>query len=238
MRIDGKIKLIDNRFKFDEVAEQFDKHISKSIPFYEEIHNLVSDMAYWFAEEETNIYDIGCSTGLLIKKLDNKLAPLEKCRIIGIDNSPEMIKMARKTNKSSMKTVATVGDITCVNIDNASFITALFTMQFTTIKNRLHIFKKIYDGLNNRGAFIMVEKIYPDTALIGEMWTQLYHDKKHTNGLTVEEIFNKDRAIRGVMKPQTHSKNIEMLQQAGFSQVTTFFQYNNFVGYLCIKETI
>ena len=39
------------------------------------------------------------------------------------------------------------------------------------------------------------------------------------------------------MNPTTLSKNIEMIENAGFTTHDIFFKYNNFVGLVAIKET-
>lgn len=48
-------------------------------------------------------------------------------------------------------------------------------------------------------------------------------------------FFAKSRAIRGVLQPYTVDENIQMLQEAGFRDIDTFFKWNNFVGFIAIK---
>ena len=81
-------------FKFNEdVAHVFDDMVSRSVPFYNEIHRIILDFSNYFLPKENGVvYDLGCSTGTTITLLDKHLASLKKsCDFIGIDNSAPMI---------------------------------------------------------------------------------------------------------------------------------------------------
>ncbi len=58
-------------FQFGEkVASVFDDMLERSVPFYREIQRMVAD----FAVENTNIYDLGCSTGTTMLFLNRHLS--------------------------------------------------------------------------------------------------------------------------------------------------------------------
>ena len=51
-------------------AEQFDEHVYKSVPGYEAGHSLIAAYSDFFINLTPNlVYDLGCSTGSLIKKI-------------------------------------------------------------------------------------------------------------------------------------------------------------------------
>ena len=56
-------------FSFDTI-KNFDEHILSSIPCYNQIINSINNFAKYFIQDNTNIYDIGCSTGKLLKELE------------------------------------------------------------------------------------------------------------------------------------------------------------------------
>lgn len=230
------MKLEESNWKFDEsVVPVFDEHVKQSVPLYDEIHNLVTDISGWFLDDRTNVYDIGTSTGKVISSLLSKYSNKE-INYIGIDNSIEMVKKA-KENLSLFSNV----DISNVDItqnymfENASLITSILTIQFIQEKHRQNLVNRIYNGLNKGSAFIMVEKVVGSNARFNEIWTELYHELKLKNGLTEQHVFAKSKAIRGVMKPYTVEENLEMLNNAGFKDIDIFFKWNNFVGFVAIK---
>ena len=62
-------------FQFNEkVAGVFDDMVSRSVPFYHEMQRMTSELAAKYAQPETSIYDLGCSTGTTMLLMD-KLVP-------------------------------------------------------------------------------------------------------------------------------------------------------------------
>ncbi|MNN86786.1 tRNA (cmo5U34)-methyltransferase [compost metagenome] len=82
---------------------------------------------------------------------------------------------------------------------------------------------------------MIVEKVVSEDSQINDTFVQLYHDLKQRNGLTAKEVIDKQKSIRGVMKPISIKENLQMLKLAGFDKIDTFFQWNNFAGFIAIK---
>jgi len=226
------MNLTKSGWKFDEtVVSVFDEHVGQSVPMYEEIHNLITDISSWFLQDETNVYDIGTSTGKVLYNLTKKYD--KSINYIGLDNSIHMVNKL-KSNNPPFKAIEV--DVTKgYEFENASLITSVLTIQFIREDLRQELINNIYKGLNKGGAFIFVEKIVGNNARFNEIWTELYHELKLKNGLSEQHVFEKSRAIRGVMKPYTLDENYELLHNAGFKDIDTFFKWNNFVGLIAIK---
>ncbi|QSF43383.1 methyltransferase domain-containing protein [Paenibacillus tianjinensis] len=224
-------------WKFDsEVVPIFDEHVRLSVPLYEEIHNMITEMSYWFAEDFTNIYDIGTSTGETIHNLSIKHKN-KNIKYIGVDSSESMVIKARQRfDKESSVTILNQ-DVSDSNfaMNNASYITAVLSIMFISQRQRQDLIHKIYNSLNYGGAFVMIEKVVGSNARFDEMWIELYHDLKLKNGLKHEEVIAKSQSIRGILKPYTVDENISMLKKSGFTNIDTFFKWNNFAGFIAIK---
>lgn len=236
MNIDNKTLSEQANWKFDKgIAEIFDSHVRKSVPLYDNFHNTIGDLSEWFIEENTNVYDIGTSTG---EGLSNLICH-HKNRVvnyIGIDNSVDMLEKAKENLRGYNVTLIN-GDITNSDIEiyNASFITSILTLQFIPQRKRKQVIEQAYKGLNKGGALVIVEKVIGNNARFDEMFIELYHDFKLSNGLSEEEVFAKARAIRGIMSPNTVQENISILEEVGFNDVDIFFKWCNFVGFIAIK---
>ena len=101
-KVDDMISAVEGSWAFTtEVAEHFDTHVRKSIPLYEEVQRMTTDMSEWFIHNGSTIYDIGSSTGETIFHLQEKHASKENVRFIGIDNSETMVKLAREKVSAS-----------------------------------------------------------------------------------------------------------------------------------------
>lgn len=102
---------IDNipGFEFNEdVVSVFDDMISRSVPFYDEIHRILLDVIDRTFTGGGLIYDLGCSTGTTISLIDKHLkSKVNKSdkeiylpHYIGVDNSaPDVRKMQREIKK-------------------------------------------------------------------------------------------------------------------------------------------
>ena len=63
-KVDESISAVEGGWEFtSEVAENFDTHVRKSIPLYDEIQQMTVDMSEWFIKDNSVVYDIGSSTG-------------------------------------------------------------------------------------------------------------------------------------------------------------------------------
>ena len=97
MKFDKKIKTKSSKwtFKSDLIVKNFDIHVAKSVPLYDLSHDLTASLSNFFLKDDSNFYDIGCSTGSLIEKVKKKNKD-KKIKYFGIDNSKQMIKFAKK----------------------------------------------------------------------------------------------------------------------------------------------
>lgn len=75
----------------EEVSEVFSNMLSRSIPDYENMRDLLFRMARNFVTPYSNVLDIGCSTGLSAKRLI-ECKEAEKTDFMLIDISEPMIK--------------------------------------------------------------------------------------------------------------------------------------------------
>ena len=213
----------------EEVAQCFDKHVRQSVFMYEEFHNSIINMSKFFIEDNTNILDVGTSTGELLMKLPYN----PTCRYIGIDTEKGMINKAQE--KLEDKYELQVGDILNYNIVNCSLITMVLVLQFIKNKDKESALQNIYNSLNEGGAFIFVDKIKTPVLDIHDMYNDLYYDFKRENGLTDTEIIDKNVSLRGVQKCLTVEENIQLIKNVGFKNLDIFLKYNNFVGIIALK---
>jgi tRNA (cmo5U34)-methyltransferase len=224
-------------WKFDEgVANVFDEHVRKSVPFYDEVQRLTLSMSDWFLCDNAIVLDIGCATGTTIKAL-HKRHP-DKAKYIGIDPAINMLDKA-KHNLSGLCDIF----LKCESIEDypiapnsLSMALALYTIQFVHPQRRSQVCRQIYNGLKNRGLFIMVEKVLDDDSFFADLHIQQHWELKVDQGFTPDEIYSKAAAIRGVLVPLTMSENIEMLRLAGFSRVSIAWKWCNFVMFAAIKS--
>lgn len=220
-----------------EVATVFDDMVSRSVPFYGEMHRMVNEIARDYVKPNTNLYDIGCSTATTMLALDPAVDPTVK--FIGIDNSPEMIEEAKAKAKKAgtqRKFEFICNDLhKDIAIENASVITMLLTLQFVRPLHREQIVRRLYKGLNEGGCLLMIEKITSDNTTFNRLFIDYYYDYKRRMGYSELEISAKREALENVLIPYRVEENIELLREAGFKQTEVFFRWYNFCCIMAVK---
>ena len=219
-----------------EVVENFDSHVSRSIPFYSEGHELITNLSDFFISSNSVCYEIGCSTGTLIYKLAIHNSGKEGAKFIGIDIEQKMIDVARgKVTPLPDNLEFIHDDILQIELEPADLIVSYYTVQFIRPAERQRLISKLYDSLQWGGALIMFEKVRGPDARFQDIQSRLYDDYKLDQGYSAEEIISKSRSLKGVLEPFSTQGNIVLLKRAGFVDIMTVMKHLCFEGFLAIK---
>ena len=226
-------------FKFSSnVARVFDDMVNRSVPFYEEIQRMIGELAAEHYQDNTNIYDLGCSTGATLIQM-NESVPAH-IQFIGIDDSPDMLEKCREKLKGhgfERPVKLEVADLNGnVRIEDASVVVLCLTLQFVRPINREKLLKSIYRGMVRGGVLIIVEKIIAEDSSFNRDFIKYYYEMKRRNNYSEMEISQKREALENVLIPYKLSENIIMLHESGFNHVETFFKWYNFSGVITKKD--
>jgi len=227
-------------FTFDEqTAGVFDDMLVRSVPFYLEQQAMIQELARKHVVPGTRVYDLGCSTGTTLINLA-KDAGRQAKRLIGYDNAEPMLAKAREKiaaqGLDQLIQVAPADLNRLFALEKASFVTLCWTLQFVRPLQRVRTLRRIYEGLVDHGALIVMEKVLTNATDMNRLFIELYYDFKRRNGYTEQEIAKKREALENVLVPYRIDENLQLFRDAGFQLVSTFFQWYNFVGFLCIKK--
>jgi tRNA (cmo5U34)-methyltransferase len=218
-----------------EVAKTFDTHVSKSVPFYTETHQLAIDISDWFVHDGCRVVDLGCSTGTLIGDLVRRHVK-KQIEFTGIDNSSAMIEQARNNLNGYQRVRLINQDLLKTEFEeDISMMYSLYTLQFVDAQHRLDLCRRIHQSLARRGAFVLIEKVLDTDSIVADIFTHLHWSKKAESGFDVTEVYAKAQALRGVLVPFTVEENFQMLKEAGFSRISTFWKWCNWIGIVAVK---
>lgn len=225
-------------FAFNEsVATVFDDMVSRSVPFYDEIQRMVVELAARFAEQDTNIYDLGCSTATTLALLHEALPVC--AHLHGVDTSAQMLAEARRKLENARLQDSIALHCTDVDggvqIENASVVMLVLTLQFVRPLNREKVVADIYAGLNDGGCLLLVEKVLGGSPMFNRLFIECYYDFKRRMGYSELEISQKREALENVLIPYRVQENCDLLRRCGFREVDVFFKWNNFAGFMAVK---
>jgi tRNA (cmo5U34)-methyltransferase len=226
-----------SEFSFTTIRD-FDAHIAREIRGYETLFSIASGLADTVIATGTNVYDLGCSTGRFLVSLAKRIADetdtfrRRYVQFIGIEpndnfadrhrDAPDSVTFIRKRVTPSTQ------------FENASLISAIFTLQFIPIHERQPVVRNIYEGLNPGGVFLLAEKVYSSDPEIDRLINNSHLDFKREI-TDAAQILENDVRLRSIMRPLTLQENVSLLGNAGFNRCECFWRVNNFVALIAIK---
>ncbi|MDP5029144.1 MAG: carboxy-S-adenosyl-L-methionine synthase CmoA [Paraglaciecola sp.] len=225
-------------FRFDQaVAEVFPDMIQRSVPGYATIIDTIGQLVGRFAQDESQIYDLGCSLGAASLAASKHLSA-KNCRIIAVDNSAAMVERCRlhtKAFKSDTPIEVVCDELQHVDIHNASVVIMNFTLQFIHPEHRSSVIARIFAGLKPGGILVLSEKLLDTQLQSNELLIDLHHEFKRRNGYSDLEISQKRSALEDVMRIESFESHQQRLLNSGFSEVVQWFKCFNFASMVAIK---
>lgn len=235
VEVGDAIEAAEARWEFSgNVASSFETHIDRSVPGYREGHDLVAAVADFFVHDGSLVYDLGCSTGALSRRLAQRHAGRD-LRIVGIEREPDMVAEARKLCADHKSIEIVESDLFDVPFGRCDLVVSYYTAQFIRPSVRQLLFDRVYEALEWGGAFLLFEKVRAPDARFQDLVSTLYTDFKLERGFSEREIVHKTRSLKGVLEPFSTRGNLDLLSRAGFVDITTLWKHLCFEGFLAIK---
>ena len=226
-------------FRFNQqVANVFDDMANRSIPYYQDVIQIIGQLANSFVADGGLICDLGCSTGstliFLAKVLQGK-----NIRLVGCDPAAAMLVKAReKSERFTYSHNIFFEQNSCEDMDleQADMILLNYTLQFIEEKQRPALLKKLYKGLKPGGVLILSEKLRQQNSIVEDFNTKSYESFKAGNGYSFLEIANKRQALENILVPGSLEDNLNMLSKAGFEESEILFKWLNFATFAAFKK--
>jgi tRNA (cmo5U34)-methyltransferase len=226
-------------FRFDDrVARVFPDMISRSVPGYGDIIDMIGLFARRYAQPHSRCYDLGASLGASTLAMRRNIVA-EDCEIYAVDNSEDMLERCRENiqwDQSQAPVTLVHGDIEDIEIDRASMVVLNFTLQFVPPERRQRILRRIHQGLRPGGICIISEKLrYPEHPDQQEVMSALHLDFKRMNGYSDLEISQKRQSLENVLVSNSADEIQNMLKNAGFASRFEWFRYFTFSSFFARK---
>jgi tRNA (cmo5U34)-methyltransferase len=224
-------------FSFANYADDFDRHIERSIRGYRNLIEDCVELSQYFVENGTVVCDIGCATGrtlATIRARNQERAP--DARYVGLDIEPSFQQHWAQLEGPKIRFL--VQDVLAFeDFTELSLATSIFTLQFLPERYRRQVCRKVYEGLLPSGAFIVAEKTFAKMPKTQDMLTSLYLHYKRRH-FSDEEILDKEKSLRDMMKPGREADLIRLLTEVGFEadNIEPFWRSHLFAAYVCVKQ--
>lgn len=239
--------LPEGKWAFDEsVAECFDDMLDRSVPGLRFMRKLVNGLAAKFAGYDGLIVDMGASRGGAIASLVESLP--SSVTFEAWEIAPAMLAELRarfpqvpddelpEYNDPRFRVCIEPRDLREPFFRIANVYLSILTLQFVPIECRMRVVRDVWESLRPGGAFILVEKVMGNSALIDELLKEQHIAQKREAGYSDLEIERKRLSLEGVLVPATSAWNEHLLRSAGFREVDCFWRCLNFAGWIGVKR--
>ncbi|RYE50531.1 MAG: methyltransferase domain-containing protein, partial [Sphingobacteriales bacterium] len=124
-----------------KTPQNFEQHIGRSVPHYQDGHDIILQLSDFFMSADSLCYDIGTSTGKLISLLAERHNG--KGNWIGIDLEPSMTEFASKysvgSNDKNLQLHYECANACQYEYDSCDLIVAYYTIQFIKPRDRQNL---------------------------------------------------------------------------------------------------
>ncbi len=219
-------------------AENFDQHIENSIPGYSTLISQVKAVAKACTSQKYGILDVGCSTGKMLKHLDESG---NRCRKVGVDlsdligqqdtgpTSPHSPMLIKRDWLESSVLAWLEGN------EPFEVVTSIFFLQFLPFTERSSALERMSNALVPGGRILLAEKVYfkgPQIQRSVDAW----HRQYKLESFSSEDILRKDKMVAEEMQLQTDEGIRQELKKCGFHDVDVLFSMAGFTLYTAVKE--
>jgi tRNA (cmo5U34)-methyltransferase len=225
-------------FTFDDnVARVFPDMLERSIPGYAMTLDGIGALAARYVATGTRCYDLGCSLGAASLAMRRHIRETG-CEIHAVDQAEAMVRRCREIvarDESPTPVFVAAKDVRDVEIRNASMVVMNYTLQFLPTADRAALIRRIYDGMNAGGVFVLSEKVANDDPVVEALLVDLHHDFKRANDYSALEIARKRSALENVLIPETTAAHLDRLRNAGFAHAGVWLRHYNFLSIVAIR---
>src|SRR2546422_103043 len=188
IEVDKNISAENAGWTFEGIAEDFDEHVRKSVPLYDEGHRLVCELSDFFLPAGAMVIELGTATGVLAEKFLKHNKHRQDIRYIAVDRVESMLQRAAARCADDPRATFVNEDLTTYQFEKASMVLSYYTIQFIPPRHRQDVFRRIYDTLEWGGALVLFEKVRAADARFQDIMVQLYQEFKLSQGFNEVEI--------------------------------------------------
>lgn len=204
-------------FASEEVAAHFDGHVRGQLPWYDLVSDAVVEVARHFIPEGGLVYDVGCSTGNIGRRLAGTLEA-KRAEFIGIEKSESMA--ARYVGPGRV----VVGDALAYEFERFDVAIVFLTLMFFPVSERGAFLRRLRSRMRPGGAIIIVEKTLPVGGWLSTVFSRVTLRAKLASGEAASSILEKELSLGGSQRPI----DPEILGP----DAVEFFRFGDFAGYV------
>ncbi|HEV2930438.1 MAG TPA: methyltransferase [Propionibacteriaceae bacterium] len=213
-----------------DVVDVFPEHVRASVPYYDDIQQMIAEVGDWVLPNGGVYADLGASTGATLAALYYR-HPDRQFTAHLYDESGPMLDRAKATLNGPRRLIyyhqQRIQEP--YQHEDADLTTCLFTLQFLPLSDRREVLALARKHAAPTGVIVVAEKIRPLDPRWAEIANDRSHDWKAAHGIGDDAIRAKARALRGVLVPHPESTLRGALADAGWRWAEVLFCWHSWL---------
>ena len=204
-------------FENTATAKGFDTHVRGQLPWYDLMTEATLHVARHYIPHKGHVYDFGCSTGNIGKKLADTLA-LRKASFTPVDNSTAMSEQYDGPGN------IVVADMATMDLQPFDVAICFLSLMFVPVKDRRPFLNRLQESARPGGCIFIVDKMEARGGYTATINARLTLLGKRQAGVSCEDIVAKELSLMGVQRPL-------QLNEISATAVQVF-QWGEFAGFV------
>jgi tRNA (cmo5U34)-methyltransferase len=219
---------------FDKSANTYDTDRRQLIPCYDDFYSITLDIIPFGHDRALRVLDLGAGTGALAGMVASKY---QKAQLSLIDISPAMLQVAEKnfTKEDLARISFRVMDYVQDDFKGTyDLVVSSLSIHHLSDSDKKKLFDKVCKTLEPGGLFINADQVLGENEVAENIFTRTWLRQVRERGVTDDTLQTVlERMKEDKMSPL--SSQLSWLKQAGFIDVTTWYQHYNFVVFSGMK---
>ncbi|MDO5520354.1 MAG: class I SAM-dependent methyltransferase [bacterium] len=213
-------------------ANEYDKEIINTIPYYPEFYSQTIDVIEQCGFTKIEWLDLGCGTGELAGIAFRNFSNV---RFVLVDPSDKMLDQAKAKLKNEAIEYYCCSSTMITFEDQFNVVTAIQSHHYLKEAERIKATEAVYHALKNGGIYICFENVIPEDEEVKETELARWGRYQQRHGKSKEEAKAHNARCGVNYFPLTVNQHIQLLKQIGFKKVHIFWYSYMQMGIYGIK---
>lgn len=216
---------------FDLCAESYDKERRHLIPCYQDFYTTALNIIPFQEARELRVLDLGAGTGLMSAGVSERFPG---CHLTLVDLSSKMLQQAEKRLEQypgkgrHVFQVMNYGTEPLLGVYD--LVISSLSIHHLSEAQKQSLFNKIFQHLEPGGLFINADQVLGENEIAQKMYEQMWLREVRASGIPETSLLAAMERMKED-KMSALSTQLSYLREAGFRDISTWYQYYSFVVY-------
>jgi len=216
--------------QFERGAATYDRDRRRLIPCFDDFYTVPIDIIPFHRDRELRVLDLGAGTGLLSAGVARRYP---RAQLTLVDLSPAMLAQAEQRFAGVDRRRVTLHVLDYRRDQprgDYDLVISALSIHHLEDRDKAALFRTIHELLEPGGMFINADQVSGDNAFAEQLSRHLWMTKVKASGIDGAAL----EAAHQRMKEDrmaTLADQLSWLRQAGFTDISTWYRYYNFVVY-------